>query len=138
MLYYFGMAGSAWWLVLSITWSLSVAFNWSQKRLTDHSQLYHSLAWTLPALQTLAALVMRAVDADELTGICYVGSQNDSNLLRFVIIPMAVYLTTGILFIIISFISVRFNNNSNSNNVHSCCHCCIGAGNDEENSSNSD
>ncbi|XP_075676135.1 uncharacterized protein LOC113789642 [Dermatophagoides pteronyssinus] len=142
MLYYFGMTGSAWWLVLAITWSLSVAFNWSQQRLSYHSQLYHSLAWTLPALQTLAALVMRAVDADELTGICYVGSQDDSNLLRFVIIPMAIYLTTGLLFIIISFISVRFNaitNNNDSDANHPCCNCCIGAaGSDEENSSNSD
>ena len=141
MLYYFGMAGSAWWLVLAITWSLSVAFSWSQQRLSYHSQLYHSLAWTLPALQTLAALVMRAVDADELTGICYVGSQDDNNLLRFVIIPMAIYLTTGILFIIISFISVRFNANTinESDTNVPCCHCCIsGAGSDEENSSNSD
>lgn len=107
MLYYFGMAGSAWWLILATTWSFNAAFGWSPKRLSQYSQMYHSAAWTLPALQTLAALVTRAVDADELTGTCYVGNQNEDNLLRFVIIPMAFYLGAGILLLLFSLVAVR-------------------------------
>lgn len=107
MLYYFGMAGAVWWLLLTITWSLSAALGWSPAKLSKHSQLFHTLAWTLPALQTLAALVMRAVDADELTGTCYVGNQDDDNLLKFVIMPMSFYLFAGISLLVFSFVFTR-------------------------------
>ncbi|UXI22374.1 hypothetical protein NH340_JMT08317 [Sarcoptes scabiei] len=109
LLYYFGMAGTLWWLILTTTWALSVACGWSMKKLSEKSQTYHTIAWTLPALQTLTALVTRAVDSDELTGTCYVGNQNDSNLLKFTIIPMSIYLMIGTSILILSFLSFKFN-----------------------------
>lgn len=135
MLYYFGMAGAAWWLILASTWSLNAAFTWPTKKLSQYSQLYHSIAWTLPALQTLAALVTRAVDADELTGTCYVGNQNDENLFKFVIIPMSFYLGAGIFLILSSFLAVRFGYCvskelccCDSDDSDCCCECSASNG----------
>ena len=100
LLYYFGMASAVWWLVLSLTWFLGAGLNWSPDRIESKQGYFHLLAWLLPALKSTAILVMRAVDADELTGTCYVGNQSRSTLLYFVIIPMSVYLALGVIFLL--------------------------------------
>lgn len=41
--------------------------------------------------------MLRAVDGDELTGICYVGNQSLPALLYFVIVPTVIYLCVGIM-----------------------------------------
>ncbi|KAI2796545.1 G-protein coupled receptor Fz Smo [Blomia tropicalis] len=107
LLYYFSMSASAWWMILACTWSLSVAFRWSSARLAKHRQLYHMIGWIAPAIQTLTALVIRAIDSDELTGTCYVGRQNRLNLLTFVLVPTGVYLGSGLAMMISSVLFVR-------------------------------
>jgi frizzled protein 4 len=100
LLYFFGMASAVWWLILAITWFLAAGLHWSPEAIQQKCTYFHIAAWILPSLKTIAILVMRVVDADELTGTCYVGNQSRSTLLYFVIIPSFIYLFIGALFLI--------------------------------------
>lgn len=100
LLYYFGMASATWWVVLTVTWLLSAGLRWSHERVQKHMTIFHFVAWVLPAVQTMVILVMRVVDADELTGTCFVGNQNSAALLGFVVLPSSVYLFVGTLFLL--------------------------------------
>ncbi|VUZ41553.1 unnamed protein product [Hymenolepis diminuta] len=57
----------------------------------------HVAAWLTPALLTVAVLVSRHVDADELLGICSVGRQDTKSMLIFVLIPQLIFLIVGLL-----------------------------------------
>ncbi|XP_037083005.1 frizzled-4-like [Pollicipes pollicipes] len=103
LLYYFGSASALWWVMLTVTWFLAAGLKWSHERIQQKSTYFHLVAWGLPALKTAAILVLQAVDADELTGSCYVGNQNLDTLLGFVLIPTFVYLVAGISFLLAGF-----------------------------------
>ena len=105
LLYFFGMASAVWWLILALTWFLAAGLRWTPERIENKYTYFHLIAWILPALKTLAILVMRIVDADELTGTCYVGNQSRSSLLYFVILPMSIYLLVGTLFLILGLVA---------------------------------
>ncbi|CAG2164779.1 unnamed protein product [Oppiella nova] len=119
LLYFFGMASAVWWLILAFTWFLAAGLRWSPAAIDSKYTYYHFIAWILPALKTIAILVMRVVDADELTGTCYVGQQSRSTLLYFVIIPSAVYLALGVLFLLGGLCAKLYANDQ------PICHTCI-------------
>nr|XP_032832688.1 frizzled-4 [Petromyzon marinus] len=98
-LYFFGMASSIWWVVLTLTWFLSAGLKWGHEAIEQHSSYFHIAAWAVPALKTIVILIMRQVDADELTGLCYVGNQSLDALTGFVVAPLFTYLVVGTLFI---------------------------------------
>ena len=100
LLYYFGTASSIWWVVLTLTWFLSAGLKWGHEAIQRHSTYFHLTAWAIPAIQTIIILVMRVVDADELTEMCYVGNQSEKMLLGFVVVPLLVYLTLGTSFLL--------------------------------------
>lgn len=100
LLYFFGMASAVWWVVLTITWFLTAGLKRSPESMQQKCTYFHLAAWGLPSLKTIAILVMRAVDADELTGTCFVGNQNRSTLMLFVILPSLVYLIIGVFFLL--------------------------------------
>lgn len=60
-----------------------------------HSSYFHIAAWAIPAVKTIVILIMRLVDADDLTGLCYVGNQQQEALTGFVVAPLATYLLIG-------------------------------------------
>lgn len=105
-IYYFGMASSVWWVIISLTWFLAAGLKWSTESIAKYSTYYHLLAWLLPFLKTIAILVLSLVDADPLSGVCYVGNLNAQNLRLFVLTPAITYLTVGITFLIAGFISL--------------------------------
>ncbi|VDK86491.1 unnamed protein product, partial [Onchocerca ochengi] len=76
LIYFFGMAGSVWWVILSLTWVLAAASKWSSEAIASYANYFHFVAWSLPAIQTIAVLIFGAVDGDPLSGICYVGNTN--------------------------------------------------------------
>ena len=106
LLYFFGMASALWWVILTITWFLATGLKWGHEAIQLHSSYFHFVAWTLPAVKTITILVMRDVDADELTGMCFVGYQNSSALMGFVILPLIVYLMIGVSFLVAGFMSL--------------------------------
>jgi len=80
---------------MTVAWFLSATRGWAHERIQQHSSLFHLAGWGLPAAQTIAVLVLRDVDADELTGACFVGHQNTKSLLLFVLAPQFLYLVLG-------------------------------------------
>ena len=106
LLYYFGMASSLWWVILTFTWFLSAGMKWSTEAITNYSQYFHVAAWLIPAIQSIAVLAMSTVDGDPVSGVCYVGSHNLQSLVVFVIVPLLVYLVFGTSFLIGGFYSL--------------------------------
>ncbi|XP_043470137.1 frizzled-4 [Leptopilina heterotoma] len=117
MLYYFGGAASVWWVVICAWWCI-VARKWTKS--PDNCKengfgLQHGFstvgsvaAWGLPAAHTIAVLVTRDVDADELSGSCFVGQQSTRSLLVLVLAPQFVYLTLGSTFFLVGTAALLF------------------------------
>lgn len=104
--YFFGMASSIWWIILSFTWFAAVALHWTNESIEKYSRFYHGVAWLLPTIQTVAVLWFRAIDGDSVAGICYVGNLNMNNLKVFVVIPSIFYSVIGSLFLLAGFMSL--------------------------------
>lgn len=101
ILYYFWMTSMVWWVNLTVMWFLASGLKWSSEAIEKKSSYFHIIAWILPGLKTLAILIMRVVDADELTGTCFVGNHNNSTLMAFLILPSSIYITIGVIFLLI-------------------------------------
>ncbi|CAK8682632.1 unnamed protein product [Clavelina lepadiformis] len=106
VLYYFGMAASAWWVVLSLTWFLSAGFKWSHEAISGFGFYFHIFAWSLPAVQTVVVMFLGKTDGDEFTGMCYIGNHDPDMQLYAVILPSAFYLLTGSLILSFGFSSL--------------------------------
>lgn len=106
LVYFFGMASSIWWVVLSFTWFLAAGLKWGNEAIASYSQYFHLAAWLVPTVKSIAVLVMNAVDGDPVAGICYVGNQNSDNLRVYVLAPLLVYLLVGTSFLLGGFVSL--------------------------------
>ena len=106
ILYFFGMASSLWWVILTLTWFLAAGRKWGREAIQSLSSYFHLAAWAIPAIKTIIILTMRRVDGDELTGLCYVGNMDDGALIFFVLVPLFVYLFVGTLFIMSGFVAM--------------------------------
>ncbi|XP_012695409.1 frizzled-9b [Clupea harengus] len=106
ILYYFGMASSIWWVILTLTWFLAAGKKWGHEAIEAHSSYFHMAAWGLPALKTIVILTMRKVAGDELTGLCYVGSMDVGALTGFVLVPLSFYLVAGTTFLLSGFVAL--------------------------------
>ncbi|XP_029427350.1 frizzled-10 [Rhinatrema bivittatum] len=106
VLYYFGMASSLWWVILTLTWFLAAGKKWGHEAIEANSSYFHLAAWAIPAVKTILILVLRRVAGDELTGLCYVGSMDVDALTAFVLIPLACYLVLGTSFVLSGFVAL--------------------------------
>nr|NVI73937.1 frizzled 2 [Cucujiformia] len=106
LVYFFGMASSIWWVVLSFTWFLAAGLKWGNEAIASYSQYFHLFAWFIPTFQTVAVLLSDAVDGDPVSGICYVGNMNMDNLRTFVLAPLLIYLLLGTTFLLAGFVSL--------------------------------
>lgn len=106
LVYFFGMASSIWWVILSFTWFLAAGLKWGNEAITSYSHLFHLAAWLIPTVQTVAVLLSGAVDGDPVSGICYVGNMNMDNLRTYVLAPLVVYLLVGTTFLFAGFVSL--------------------------------
>lgn len=110
--YYFGIASHTWWLILTITWYLAASRKWGLEAINSIACYCHMLAWTLPAILTIAILVTGRVDSNELTGMCYVGNHDKDSLLYYIIVPLCLLLLVGQVFLLAGFVSlIRIRSN---------------------------
>ncbi|XP_012287180.1 frizzled-7-A [Orussus abietinus] len=106
ILYFFGMASSIWWVVLTLTWFLAAGLKWGHEAIEANSQYFHLAAWGAPAIKTVTILAMGKVEGDILSGVCYVGLWNVEALRGFVLAPLCVYLVLGTAFLLAGFVSL--------------------------------
>lgn len=106
LLYYFSMASSIWWVILTLTWFLSAGLKWGHEAIERNSQYFHLVAWALPAIKTIAILATGHVDGDVLSGVCFTGISSIDALRGFVVAPLFVYLIVGTCFLLAGFVSL--------------------------------
>ncbi|KAJ8284411.1 hypothetical protein COCON_G00032610 [Conger conger] len=106
MLYFFSMASSIWWVILSLTWFLAAGMKWGHEAIESNSQYFHLAAWAVPAVKTISILAMGQIDGDMLSGVCFVGLNNLDPLRGFVLAPLFVYLFIGTSFLLAGFVSL--------------------------------
>ncbi|XP_063242236.1 frizzled-2 [Bacillus rossius redtenbacheri] len=106
VLYFFGMASSIWWVVLTLTWFLAAGLKWGHEAIEANSQYFHLAAWAVPAIKTITILAMGKVEGDILSGVCYVGLWDVDALRGFVLAPLFVYLVLGTVFLLAGFVSL--------------------------------
>ena len=102
-LYFFQMAAAVWWVILTLTWFLAATFKWGEEAIERFWMFYHGIGWGLPGIQVIFVMSLRLVDGDQLTGVCSVGNFNRTALGVFVFMPLAIYLLTGMVFLVIGF-----------------------------------
>ncbi|KAG8188665.1 hypothetical protein JTE90_026769 [Oedothorax gibbosus] len=106
LVYFFGMASSLWWVILTLTWLLAAGLKWGNEAIAGYSQYFHLAAWLVPTGKSIAVLAMGAVDGDPVAGVCSVGNQNVDHLRWFVIFPLCAYLLLGTSFLLAGFVSL--------------------------------
>ncbi|KAF8383007.1 cfz-2 [Pristionchus pacificus] len=104
--YFFGMAASVWWVLLSLTWVLAAGWKWSSEAIANCSLRFHAVGWLLPSAQTVIVIIFNAIDGDPVTGLCYVGNTNVDHLRYFVLGPLVVYFIVGVFFLLIGFFNL--------------------------------
>ncbi|KAJ8875245.1 hypothetical protein PR048_023140 [Dryococelus australis] len=62
ILYFFSMASSIWWVVLTLTWFLAAGLKWGHEAIEANSQYFHLAAWAVPAIKTITILAMGKVE----------------------------------------------------------------------------
>jgi frizzled 5/8 len=105
LIYYFSMASSVWWVIISFTWLLAAGRKWGTESISKYNHYFHLVAWALPALKTSIIMLKGYIDADSLSGICYVGNTSVQALNMFIIIPIFFYLACVIVFLLFGFMS---------------------------------
>ncbi|XP_037972878.2 frizzled-2 isoform X2 [Plutella xylostella] len=106
LVYFFGMASSVWWVVLSFAWFLAAGLKWGNEAIAAHAAWYHLAAWLAPAAQTVAVLLAGAVDGDAVAGVCSVGNSSPEHLTRYVLAPLVAYFALGATFLLCGFVSL--------------------------------
>ncbi|CAH8462921.1 unnamed protein product [Heterobilharzia americana] len=106
LIYFFSMAASIWWVVLALTWLLAAGLKWGSEAISKYSQVFHFIAWSLPASQTALALLLSVVEGDPVSGLCTIQSSKPVPLILFTFLPLLVYLLIGIILMMIGFIAL--------------------------------
>ena len=106
LLYFFTMASSIWWVMLTLTWFLAAGMKWSNEAIDDNAMYFHLAAWALPAIKTIAIIAMEKVDGDVMSGVCYTGISDVNSLRGFVIAPLLIYFLLGATFLLAGFVSL--------------------------------
>ncbi len=106
--YLFSMAQSIWWVMLTLTWFLCGGMKWKSESIRSCSVYFHVAAWGVPCGKTVIILMLRKIDVDELTGLCYVGNrfENIGALRGFVVGPLFTYLIMGTTFLVAGFVAL--------------------------------
>lgn len=106
LLYFFSMASSIWWVILTLTWFLAAGLKWGHEAIENSSHYFHLAAWTVPAIKTITILAMGKAEGDILSGVCNVGVWNVDSLRGFILAPLCTYLLMGTSFLLAGFISL--------------------------------
>ncbi|CAH2285737.1 frizzled-6 isoform X1 [Pelobates cultripes] len=107
LLYFCTMAGTIWWVMLTITWYLAAGQKWSCEAIEQKSMWFHTVAWGLPGVLTVVLLAMNKVEGDNISGVCFVGLYDKSVSTYFVLIPLSLCVFIGLSLLLAGIISLN-------------------------------
>ncbi|MCJ8743491.1 hypothetical protein PDJAM_G00094700 [Pangasius djambal] len=106
-LYFFTMAGSAWWVVLTVTWFLAAVPKWGSEAIEKKALLFHAVAWGLPGVLTVTLMAMNRVEGDGVSGVCFVGLYDLTALRWFLLAPLALAVTAGVVLLLAGIVALN-------------------------------
>lgn len=62
VIYFFTMAASIWWVVLTLAWFLMAGLKWSHEAVENYAAWFHVAAWAVPAVKTIVILATENVE----------------------------------------------------------------------------
>ncbi|RLV94649.1 hypothetical protein DV515_00013043 [Chloebia gouldiae] len=107
VLYFFTMAGSVWWVILTITWFLAAVPKWGSEAIEKKALLFHASAWGIPGTLTVVLLAMNKIEGDNISGVCFVGLYDVDALRYFVLAPLCLYVVVGVSLLLAGIISLN-------------------------------
>ncbi|XP_069477568.1 frizzled-6 isoform X2 [Ambystoma mexicanum] len=107
LLYFSTMAGTVWWVILTITWFLAAGQKWSCEAIEKKSMWFHAVAWGIPGLLTVMLLAMNKVEGDNISGVCFVGLYDLDTSRYFVLLPLCLCVLVGLSLLLAGIISLN-------------------------------
>ncbi|KAJ8410285.1 hypothetical protein AAFF_G00202660 [Aldrovandia affinis] len=105
--FFFTMAGSVWWVILTITWFLAAGPKWGSEAIEKKALLFHTSAWGIPGALTVALLALNKVEGDSISGVCFVGLYDLDALRWFVLAPLCLGVLVGMSLLLAGIISLN-------------------------------
>ncbi|XP_036832006.1 frizzled-3 isoform X2 [Oncorhynchus mykiss] len=96
MLYFFTMAGSVWWVILTLTWFLAAVPKWGSEAIEKKALIFHACAWGLPGCLTVTLTAMNKIEGDSVSGVCFVGLYDRTALRWFLLAPLGLDVLVGV------------------------------------------
>ncbi|XP_027009397.1 frizzled-3a isoform X1 [Tachysurus fulvidraco] len=106
-LYFFTMAGSVWWVVLTVTWFLAAVPKWGSEAIEKKALLFHAVAWGLPGILTVTLMALNRVEGDSVSGVCFVGLYDLTALRWFLLAPLALAVTAGVVLLLAGIVALN-------------------------------
>ncbi|KAH1177220.1 frizzled-6 isoform X2 [Mauremys mutica] len=107
VLYFFTMAGTIWWVILTITWFLAAGRKWSCEAIEQKAMWFHAVAWGIPGFLTIMLLAMNKVEGDNISGVCFVGLYDLDASRYFVLLPLCFCVFVGLSLLLAGIISLN-------------------------------
>uniref|UniRef100_A0A8C4RYL3 Frizzled-3 n=1 Tax=Erpetoichthys calabaricus TaxID=27687 RepID=A0A8C4RYL3_ERPCA len=107
VLYFFTMAGSVWWVILTITWFLAAVPKWGSEAIEKKALLFHASAWGIPGTLTVILLAMNKIEGDSISGVCFVGLYDVHALRYFVLAPLCLDVLVGVSLLLAGIVSLN-------------------------------
>ncbi|XP_019383593.1 PREDICTED: frizzled-6 [Gavialis gangeticus] len=107
VLYFFTMAGTVWWVILTVTWFLAAGRKWSCEAIEQKAVWFHAVAWGIPGFLTVMLLAMNKVEGDNISGVCFVGLYDLDASLYFVLLPLCLCVFLGLSLLLAGIISLN-------------------------------
>uniref|UniRef100_A0A3Q4AB92 Frizzled-3 n=1 Tax=Mola mola TaxID=94237 RepID=A0A3Q4AB92_MOLML len=107
VLYFFTMAGSVWWVILTITWFLAAVPKWGSEAIEKKALLFHAVAWGLPGALTVTLLALNKIEGDGISGVCFIGLYDIDALRWFVLAPLGLSVTVGISLLFVGIVALN-------------------------------
>uniref|UniRef100_A0A8C7FIR8 Frizzled-3 n=1 Tax=Oncorhynchus kisutch TaxID=8019 RepID=A0A8C7FIR8_ONCKI len=107
VLYFFTMAGSVWWVILTITWFLAAVPKWGSEAIEKKALLFHTCAWGLPGCLTVALLALNKIEGDSVSGVCFVGLYDVTALRWFLLAPLCLNVAVGVALLLTGIVALN-------------------------------
>ncbi|KAM3877374.1 frizzled-3b [Diretmus argenteus] len=107
VLYFFTMAGSVWWVILTITWFLAAVPKWGSEAIEKKALLFHACAWGLPGTLTVTLLALNKIEGDGISGVCFIGLYDIDALRWFVLAPLCLNVAVGVSLLLVGIVALN-------------------------------